>query len=109
MREIICATKNFDKKMAINSRNGIPMQDNLGRAEVMAVAVMKDTDEETGEIKEVGVLVTEESDYLTCISATVIDVLPDLVEFVDAEEIVSVNISSRKSKGGRDFLTLTIL
>lgn len=108
MREITKATKNFTKKMVINSRNGIPMQDNVGNIMVVAAAVMTDTDEETGEPKDVGVIVTSDKTFMTCISATIIDTLPDLIDIVDEEGETEVRIDKRKSKGGRDFLTLTI-
>lgn len=109
MREITKATANFNKKMAINSRNGLPLQDNTGSIEVQAAAILKTTDEETGEIKDVGVIISTDSVCYTCISATIIDTLDDLIDILDEEKSCEIIVDSRKSKGGRDFLTMTIL
>lgn len=109
MREMVRATKNFTKKMAINSRNGIAMQDTLGEFTVHAAAKMRVDDEDSGEVKSVTVFISPDMDTLTAISAQIYDVADDLIDVIDEEGDCTVRIEKRTSKGGREFLTLTLL
>lgn len=113
MRTIIDATKSFTKRDIINSRSGFPLQDfdgdSLTIPEIVAAAIMKDTDTETGEIKDITVLKTSNSHYFTSISATVYDCMEDVIGILDEESTISVRVDKRKSKGNRDFLTLVVL
>lgn len=111
-RKVIEQSENFTKRDSINSRNGYPLQDLEDKMilEISACAIMEDDDEETGERKEIGVLVTSEKEYYTTISGTVIDALYDLGDILKEEGNVRVRIGKRKSKGaGRTFLTLDII
>lgn len=111
MRNIILNTKNFTKRDSMNSRNGLPLQDleDKEKIKVTTAAILEDTDEETGERKEIGVLVTPEKQYYTTISSTVIDTMNDLIDIIDEEDEVEIRLGKRTSKGGRVFLTITIL
>lgn len=111
MRNIMLNTRNFTKRDSLNSRNGLPLQDleNLEKIKITTAAILEDTDEETKETKEIGVLVTPEKQYYTTISATVIDTMNDLIDIIDEEGEVEIRLGKRTSKGGRTFLTITIL
>lgn len=113
MRDIITASKNFTRRDIINSRSGYPLQDFEGNSltipEVVAAAIMKDTDTETGEIKDITVIKTSDSHYFTSISATVYDCMEDVIEILDEESTISVRVDKRTSKGNREFLTIVVL
>ena len=110
-RDILKQSKNFTKRDSINSRNGeaLSLLNDNQTIVVGASCIMNTIDESTGEITPCGVIVSDEKHYYTTISGTIIDVLPDLIDILDEEEAVEVRINKRKSKAGRDFLTLTIL
>lgn len=116
MRKTINQSASFSKRDGINSRSGYPLKDFEGKnfpiKGITAAAVMEDTDEDTGEIKEIGVFRTKDefgnTVYYTTISATVIDVLEDVIEVIDEESTVDVLITKRKSNSNREFLTLVI-
>lgn len=110
MRQIISATANFTKKDSINSRSASPLQDVEKDFHIIATgaAVLTDEDPETGMDREVGVIKGEDNVYYTCISATIIDVLPDLIAIIDEEGPTEISIQKRKSKSDRTFLTMNI-
>ena len=111
-REIIRQSAKFSKKDTINSRNGYALKD-VENGEVLTVtacAQMTNTDEETGELKYVTVLVTPEKEYYTAISAMIYDAAPDLIDMLDdVDSAVEIKVGKRNSKAGREFLTMTIL
>lgn len=110
MRNMVMKSEGFTNKDSINSRNGEALQDSTGEIIVRAAAMMEVDDEDGEGKKTVTVLVTPDNHYFTAISATVYDVMPDVIAIIDEEEApVTVRIDSRTSKSGRDFLTLTIL
>lgn len=105
------STNNFTKKDEINSRNSLALQD-LPDGQLLTInkaAVINRVDAETGENKEVSILVTEEGEVYSAISATVCDVMDDIIELMEEEPIVNLRLNKRKSKAGREFLSLTIL
>lgn len=111
MKKLLAATKNFDKKDLINSRNGLSLQDeeNGFVIEVTKAATMEDTDEETGEIKKISVLIDPEGKTYTSISATVDDIMDDVIELLDEGEPISLRLLKRKSNGGREFLSFQVM
>lgn len=111
MKKLLTATKNFDKKDLINSRNGLSLQDeeNGFVIEVTKAATMEDTDEETGEIKKISVLIDPEGKTYTSISATVDDIMDDVIELLDEGEPISLRLLKRKSNGGREFLSFQVM
>lgn len=112
MARQLIASHNFSKKDIINSKNGIPLQDFEGDStelrNITKAAMIEDVDPETGETKYITVLVIGD-DYYTSISGTIYDSMGDVLDVMADEEKVDMRINRRKSKGGRDFLTLNIL
>lgn len=111
-REIIKQSNDFTKRDVVNSRAGKPLQDfekSMTITNITAIATCKDVDEETGEIKNVGIFRTADMVYYTTISETVFDTLDDVIEILDEENEISVRVDKRKSNSGRDFLTLVVL
>lgn len=106
-------TKTFTKRDVINSNSGCSLQDFEGNQMVIefvtAAAVIQKPDSETGEQKDVAVLVTANSEYFTSISATVLDQMDDILELIDEEGSLNIRVVRKKSKGGRDFLQLVVL
>lgn len=111
MKKIINATENFDKKDAINMRNGIPLKDepNGKTFNISKAAVVEDTDEETGELKTVSVLIDSDGKCYTSISDTVADIMSDCIELLDAGESITLELIKRKSNAGREFLTFQVM
>lgn len=111
MKRIINATENFNKKDAINMRNGLPLKDepNGKTFNISKAAVVEDTDEETGELKNVSVLIDSDGKCYTAISTTVADIMGDCIELLDAGESVTLELIKRKSSAGREFLTFQVI
>ena len=111
MKRIINATENFNKKDAINMRTGLPLKDepNGKTFNISKAAVVEDTDEETGELKNVSVLIDSDGKCYTAISATVADIMNDCIELIDAGESVTLELIKRKSNAGREFLTFQVM
>ena len=111
MKKIINATENFSKKDAINMRNGLPLKDepNGKTFNVSKAAVVEDTDEETGDLKNVSVLIDSDGKCYTTISTTVADIMDDCIDLLDAGESISLELIKRKSSAGREFLTFQVM
>lgn len=111
MKRIINATENFNKKDAINMRNGLPLKDepNGKTFNISKAAVVEDTDEETGELKNVSVLIDSDGKCYTAISATVGDIMNDCIELLDAGESLTLELIKRESSAGREFLTFQVI
>lgn len=111
MKRIINATENFNKKDAINMRNGLPLKDepNGKTFNISKAAVVEDSDEETGELKNVSVLIDSDGKCYTTISATVADIMDDCIQLLDAGESVTLELIKRESNAGREFLTFQVL
>ena len=111
MKKIINSTENFTKKDSINMRNGLPLKDepNGKKFMISKAAVVEDTDEETGELKEVSVLIDSDGKCYTSISATIADIMDDCIDLLDAGESVSLELIKRKSEAGREFLTFQVM
>lgn len=112
MREqkVIKQSKNFSKRDLVNSKAGYPLQEFDGEMEIknvvaLAMAEVKEDDDE----KEVTIIVTEDKQYFTSISATIYDAMPDVIDILDEENKVNLRILKRESKGGRDFLSVVVL
>lgn len=116
-REIVKASNNFGKKELINSRSGYALQECEDKS-VLAVtkaAIVMGPDPETGEEKEVAVLITADGECYTSISKTVREATDEVIDWLDDEELlesdgsVHIRLLKRKSKGGREFLMLNIV
>lgn len=104
-------TESFNRKMAINIGTSKAMQDMKGQkiSNIQAAAIVEDVDKETGELKEVAVIVDGDGISYTAISGTVMDVMEDVIELINDGEEFDVLITGRKSKAGREFISLTVL
>lgn len=104
-------TESFTRKMAINIGNSKALQDIKGQkiVDVKAAAIVEDIDRETGELKEVAVLVDGDGISYTAISSIVMDVMDDIIELINDGEAFDVLVEGRKSKGGRDFISIMVL
>lgn len=107
-REIIDSTANFTKWDFINSKNGYALQDEAGNTLNVTRAAILDVEDDDGQ-KKVSVMVTEDGQYYTAISKSVYEVMGDIIELITDEGIARVKINSRKSKSGRDFLTVFVI
>lgn len=112
--DILSSTGGFNKRDALNSKNGIALQDFEGDSmvipNVVKAACATNVDEDTGELKNVSILVTEDQTYFTSISSTIFENMDDLMDILEDEKKIDVRINRRVSKGNkRDFLTLTVL
>lgn len=110
-KTIITKTENFTRKMAINIGTSIALQDKVGQKinSIVAAAVVTGIDRETGEEKQVSVLVDAGGMFYSAISATVLEQMDDIIELIDDGEDFDVIVVSRTSKGGRDFITLNVV
>lgn len=108
MRKIIEQSKSFTKKDFINSRNGIALQEVAGeKLRIRSCAILLDDSDEEGE-REIGTIITD-SGVFTTISDNIMDSIRDIIMIeAEGETDITVNIQKRKSKAGRDFLTMTI-
>lgn len=107
-RNIIKATKSFSKRDAINSVNGLALQEHADSDIVVTSAALIETIDDNGETKSVSVLVGENQDYYTSISSAVYNSTDILIELIDEEGQVTVTIEKRESKGGRPYLVMMI-
>lgn len=106
------ATKNFTKRDEINSRSSLTMQDldDGTMLRIVKAAIIKRPDKDTGEEKDVSIMVLEDGTVFSAISATICDFMPDIIELIDDEgEPLDIRLNKRKSKAGREFLSLTVL
>lgn len=88
------------------------MQDLDNGAELVVVkaGIIERPDLETGEKKDVAILVTEDGTVYSAISATVCDTMGDIVDLIEDEaQPIRVRLNKRKSKANREFLSLTVL
>lgn len=112
MREqkIISQSNNFTKRDMVNSKAGYPLQDFDGQMEIKNVKAAAMTEVvEDGEKKEVSIIVTDDNQYYTSISATIYDSMPDIIDILDDETKVDLRIIKRESKSGREFLSVIVL
>lgn len=109
-REIANATKSFNKLDAINAYNGMALKDARGETiAVKALAAVRDVDTDTGEITPVGIIISKDGNAYTTISQMAIDVVNDCISLIDDEGMdISLEVNVRTSKGGREFIALTI-
>lgn len=106
---------NFTKKDEINSVSSTPVQKFKNeKITVTGAAITERPDEQTGEAKKVGILVSKEYGTLSTISTTAIKSLDMIIDYMtDLDESdtceVEIFIKSATSNAGREFLTLEII
>lgn len=110
MKNIKRATSNFTLKDSINARNGFPLQDEENGLviHVSRAAIVEDADKDTGELKEAAVIIDNECKVYTSISASIMDIMDDVIDLLDAGESVTLTLVKRESKGKRTFLTFMV-
>ena len=67
------------------------------------------TSKETGEVKRISVLIDHEGKTYTSISATIDDIMDDVIELLDEGEPVSLRLLKRTSSNGREFLSFQVM
>ena len=110
MNQITLSTTNFTTKDKFNIKAGAKaLKDAVGKKlKVTKACVGTDKDVDGREVTA-GAIITD-SEVYTCISKTVVDCIPDLIEMLDdGEENITVMVESRTSNGGRDYLVLSIV
>ena len=102
---------NFTRKDEINSVSATPLQNAKGEiVTVIGCAVTEREDNETHEMKTVGLLVTKEYGAMSSISKTAIRGIDMLVDYMTEESLTecAVAIRAGKSNAGREFITIEI-
>lgn len=102
---------NFTRKDEINSVSATPLQNAKGEiVTVIGCAVTEREDNETHEMKTVGLLVTKEYGAMSSISKTAIRGIDMLVDYMNDENLneCAVAIRAGKSNAGREFITIEI-
>lgn len=102
---------NFTRKDEINSVSATPLQNAKGEiVTVIGCAVTEREDNETHEMKTVGLLVTREYGAMSSISKTAIRGIDMLVDYMTEESLTecAVAIRAGKSNAGREFITIEI-
>lgn len=97
-------THNISQKDAFNAKNSALSLQDAGEIEVSGLMLCIDEEED----KEVGFLIATDGTAYSTISETAIRGIKDLDDWELSEEPVTVEVVTRKSKAGRDFLTLAI-
>lgn len=110
-RKVLDKSDSFTRIHAMNSKVGTPLKDINGtQITVIAVGIVEDVDSQTGEIKKVGVIVSQENEIFSTISSNAVETLEELIDMFNDEHMKKcvITVKVRTSKGGRDFLSLII-
>lgn len=122
MRKVIECTPNWGIKDKMNLTSAGTLQELADSGDAIyvdAAAIVEVIDNETGEIKTTSALRTTDKQYYVGISATALDQVRDIVEYLTdcigdskseltAEDLVRIKPIKKKSKGGRYFVVLSI-
>lgn len=122
MRKVIECTPNWGIKDKMNLTSAGTLQELADSGDTIyvdAAAIVDVIDEETGETKTTSALRTTDRQYYVGISATARDQVRDIVEYLTDcigdskaeltdDDLVCIKAIKKKSKGGRDFVVLSI-
>lgn len=122
MRKVIQSTPNWGIKDKMNLTSAGTLQELADSGDTIyvdAAAIVEVIDEESGEAKTTSALRTTGRQYYVGISATALDQVRDIVEYLTDcigdskaeltdDDLVCVKAIKKKSKGGRDFVVLSI-
>lgn len=122
MRKVIECTPNWTIKDKMNLISAGTLQELAVSGDTIyvdAAAIVEVIDEESGEIKTTSALRTTDKQYYVGISATALDQVRDIVEYLTDrigdskaeltdDDLVCIRVITKKSKGGRDFVVLSI-
>lgn len=122
MRKVIECTPNWTIKDKMNLISAGTLQELAVSGDTIyvdAAAIVEVIDEESGEIKTTSALRTTDKQYYVGISATALDQVRDIVEYLTDcigdskaeltdDDLVCIRVITKKSRGGRDFVVLSI-
>lgn len=104
------STKNIGKIELFNAKSAsVALQTVSDTLTVTGAAIADETNAESGEISEVGYIFSKDGSVYGTISATVIDMLPALIDLLDEVEELPMCVVHRKAKSGREFISLQIV
>nr|DAM91064.1 MAG TPA: ssDNA binding protein [Caudoviricetes sp.] len=104
------STKNIGKTELFNAKSAsIALQTVSETLTITGAAIVDEANRNNGEISEVGYLFTKDGTVYGTISETVIDMLTDLIAFLDEVGELPVTVIHRTAKSGRDFISLRIV
>lgn len=107
---IMVSTKNIGKMELFNAMSAsIALQTVSDTLTVTGAAIADETNAESGEISEVGYIFDKDGNVYGTISATVIDMLPTLIDLLDEVNELPMTVVHRKAKSGREFISLQIV
>ena len=105
-------TWNFSKKDEINADSTKALQELKGQEIIVSgIALTEGVDNQTGEVREVALLKTEEYGIVSTISKTVLRTIPKVIDYVEEEnlETVEIRVESGKSKEGNEFVMIKLV
>lgn len=104
------STKNIGKKELFNAKStSVALQTVSDTLTVTGAAIADGTNAESGEISEVGYIFDKDGNVYCAISATVIDMIPALIDLLDEVNELPMTVVHRKAKSGREFISLQIV
>lgn len=109
MKNVIKKTASFTAKNSLSAKNGISLKDceDGKRFDVRAAALFEDVDDATGTIKQpLAAIVDADGKCYTSISATVVDIMSDVIDIIEEGEAVTIELVKKKSGAGREYLIL---
>lgn len=103
-------TWNFSKLDVINASSSITLQDNTGEVVTVTGIALDERPDENGVAQEVALFKTERG-IMSTISASVIRIVPDIIDYLASEgkESIQMKINSGTSKQGREFITVEFI
>lgn len=105
-------TWNFSKKDEINADSTKALQELKGEViKVTGIALTDGVDNQTGEVREVALLKTEEHGIVSTISKTVLRMVPKVIDYVEEEDLneVEIRVESGISKDGNEFVMIKLV
>lgn len=104
------STKNIGKTELFNAKSAsIALQTVSETLTVTGAAIADETNTKSGEISEVGYVFVKDGSVYGTISATVIEMLPTLIDLLDEVGELPMTVVHRKAKSGREFISLQIV
>lgn len=109
MREVLRTTNDFTSIDHFNIKMAQSLKDMVGQTiTINKIAVGKDEDKDRHEEVPSAAFITNEGNFGT-ISNTVVELASALIDIINEKGPQKVQVSSRKSNGGRDYLVLTLI
>lgn len=105
-------TWNFSKKDVINAYTTKALQELKGQViKVTGIALTEGLDNDTQEKRDVALFKTAEGDILSSISGTVIKMVPQVLDYVEEDDLdeVEIKVESGVSKEGNEFIILKLV